>query len=187
MHMQIETDLSLAQQHSLAVVLAGLLQDADRAMDTDRQAARAFITRAAGLLQLDRGTPPGEKNGEKEKKPARPVSMLAPWQMRRVLAHIEAALPAPIPLQDIAGIARLSPGHFSRAFKGSFGVAPHGYILRRRVERAQELMLTTNQPLCDIALACGFCDQAHFCRLFRRMTGASPSTWRRARLVGLAA
>ncbi len=178
MRMQIQTDL--ADRHSLASVLAGLLEDADKAIDTDRQAARAFITRAAGLLQV-------EAAPAAEAKPARASGGLAPWQMRRALAHIEMALPAVIPLQDLAGIAKLSPGYFSRAFKVSFGIAPHAYILGRRIERAQELMLTTSLPLARIALDCGFCDQAHFYRLFRRRTGASPASWRRARLLGLAA
>jgi AraC-like DNA-binding protein len=60
--------------------------------------------------------------------------------------------------------------------------SPHGYIIRRRVERAQGLMLSTARPLRDIAAECGLADQAHLTRLFRRIVGESPAAWRRARI-----
>src|SRR4030095_9809945 len=97
----------------------------------------------------------------------------APWQVLGVKTHVEANLDATVRACDLAAIAQLSPGHFSRAFKGSLGVAPTTYIAGRRVARAQALMLTTNEPLCQIALACGFYDQSHLTRVFRRCAGSS--------------
>src|SRR5262249_1506686 len=82
-------------------------------------------------------------------------------------------------MRDVARITQLSTSHFCRAFKTSFGETPRAYILRRRVERAQELMLTTKEPLSQIALACGLCDQAHFSRVFRRIVGETHNAWRR--------
>ncbi|HXK39796.1 MAG TPA: helix-turn-helix transcriptional regulator [Candidatus Paceibacterota bacterium] len=79
-------------------------------------------------------------------------------------------------------MARLSPCHFSRVFRESFGCSPHGYISRRRVEHAQGLMLSGDAPLSQIALDCGFADQAHFSRTFRSIVGESPRTWRRVRV-----
>jgi AraC-like DNA-binding protein len=73
----------------------------------------------------------------------------------------------------------LSTSHFRRAFKVSFGVTFYKYINRRRVERAQEMMVMTDQPLCQIARQCGFADQPHFTRVFRRLVGSSPAIWRR--------
>ena len=104
---------------------------------------------------------------------------LASWQIRRVTAYIEANLMAAIRLKDFTEITRLSTSHFARAFKASLGESVHGYIIRRRMERAQELMLTTNESLCQIALTCGLSDQAHFSRVFRRVVGVSPNVWRR--------
>lgn len=77
----------------------------------------------------------------------------------------------------------------SRAFKVSFGEPPHGYIVRRRIEEAKRIMEETEEPLSQIAAACGFADQSHFCRHFRRSECTSPSLWRRARAMdpGLAA
>ena len=106
---------------------------------------------------------------------------LAPWQVRRVLAHIEANLGSPIRINDLAAIARLSTFHFAVAFRASVGESPHEHIIRRRVERAQGLMLSTDRSLSDIAGECGLADQAHLTRLFRRIVGESPAAWRRAR------
>jgi transcriptional regulator GlxA family with amidase domain len=118
--------------------------------------------------------------------PLAPVGMatkggLAPWQIRRVTEHIEEHLSSTIRLQDLAAIARLSHSHFCRAFKESLGHPAHAYVMRRRVHRAQGLMLTTAEPLSQIAALCGMADQAHFCKLFRRLVGESPNAWRRAR------
>jgi AraC-like DNA-binding protein len=110
-----------------------------------------------------------------------PRAVLAPWQAHRVVAHIDANLSQNLRLTDLAAIARLSSSYFSRAFKGSFGKAPHAFIIERRIVRAQQEMLAADDPLSQIAIACGFADQAHLSRAFRRLTGRTPHAWRRAR------
>jgi transcriptional regulator GlxA family with amidase domain len=112
---------------------------------------------------------------------ARSHPALSPWQIRQLRLHLESNIGAKITTQSLARIARLSPSHFSRAFTVSFGNSPHRYLLQRRMERSQELMLTTTAPIVDIALDCGLVDQAHFGRLFRRLVGETPAAWRRAR------
>jgi AraC family transcriptional regulator len=104
---------------------------------------------------------------------------LAPWQVLRVEAYVDANLNSTVRARDLAAIARLSTGHFSRAFKRSLGLGPLAYIAKRRVTCAQSLMLTTDEPLCQIALACGFYDQSHLTRVFRRYAATSPHDWRR--------
>jgi transcriptional regulator GlxA family with amidase domain len=78
-------------------------------------------------------------------------------------------------MSELTAIARLSPGHFSRSFKRSFGKTLSAYIAGRRLLRAQRLMLTTDEPLGQIAAACGLCGQSHLTRLFRRHLCVSPS------------
>ena len=90
-------------------------------------------------------------------------------------AHAAEAMHA---LSPFAVDAPETSSYFCRAFKDTFGDPPHAYIMRRRVERAQTLMLQTREPLSQIALACGLSDQAHLCNLFRRLVGQSPSHWR---------
>jgi AraC-like DNA-binding protein len=74
---------------------------------------------------------------------------------------------------------RRSPAHFSRKFKLTVGESPHAYVMRRRLERACHLTMTTVASLSDIALSVGHSDQAHLCRLFRQAFGQSPANWRR--------
>ncbi len=113
---------------------------------------------------------------------------LAPWQVRRVATYIDGNLAASIQCEHLARVTRLSVSHFMRAFRESFGAPPHTYLMRRRMERAQGLMLTTDMPLGQIALDCGLADQSHMTRLFRRLVGESPAAWRRARIdVGIPA
>lgn len=107
---------------------------------------------------------------------------LAPWQIRVLTAHIEAHLEQSIHGEDLAQLARLSLSHFMRAFRDSFGCPPHTFLIKRRMHRAQGLMLTTSAPLNQIALECGFSDQSHLSRLFSRLIGETPAAWRRARV-----
>lgn len=106
---------------------------------------------------------------------------LAPWQIRRVAAHIEEHLGDSIQCSDLSALTKLSLSHFMRAFRDSFGCPPHAFLMKRRMERAQGLMLATSTPLGQIALECGLADQSHLSRLFQRFVGESPAAWRRAR------
>lgn len=101
-------------------------------------------------------------------------------RLRRVLDHIEAHLGEELALADLAGVACLSPCHFSRCFKRAVGVGPHRYVARRRIERAREMIRRTETPIAAIAQALGFADQSHFTNAFRRETGATPARFRAA-------
>lgn len=168
-----------AETHPAPVVAAAirsLLLEARRSLLRDPAGADRCIEGAVGLL------PEGAAVEAATPALAAPTftkGSLAPWQISRVRALIEARLAERLVTADIAAVTRLSESHFSRAFKRSFGAPPHAYINRRRIARAKSLMLETDEPLAAIALACGLADQAHFCRLFRRFEGQSPSNWRR--------
>jgi AraC-like DNA-binding protein len=155
-------------------LLSRLLADAFDALDRDRDIARASLSRAVALLEA-------ERTEELEPRIVDNPTPLAPWQSKKAVAHIDANLASTIRIGDLADLVRLSNSYFSRAFKSTFGKAPQQFVLDRRVARAQHVMLTSEEALCDIALACGFADQAHLSRVFRRLVGASPNQWRRAR------
>jgi AraC-like DNA-binding protein len=106
---------------------------------------------------------------------------LAPWQERRVKEMLLDDLQADLALADLARACGLSARHFARAFKATTGLPPHRWLLRRRVEHAQELLEGTNDSLSAIALACGFADQSHLSRVFQGLAGSSPGAWRRQR------
>jgi transcriptional regulator GlxA family with amidase domain len=82
---------------------------------------------------------------------------------------------------DLCALVWRSEAHFSRSFRGTFGYSPHAFVVRRRVELAAKHMLETDMPLSDIALGCGFVDQAHLCKHFRAIIGETPAAWRRAK------
>ena len=104
---------------------------------------------------------------------------LAPWQLRRVRAFVDANLDADLPIADLAAECRLSPSHFARTFSASTGTPPHKWLVNRRIERAKVLLRGGDDELSQIALACGFVDQSHFTRVFTRSEGQSPGRWRR--------
>jgi AraC-like DNA-binding protein len=106
---------------------------------------------------------------------------LPPQVLRRVREYVDTHVQRNIDLETLANTAQLSVYHFARAFKQSTGVTPHGYLLQRRVERAQELLACTDLTLSEIALQTGFADHSHFARQFRQLTGMSPSEVRRSR------
>ena len=114
----------------------------------------------------------------------RPPGRLAAWQINRVIAYIDANLAAAINARDLATVANLSSSHFFRGFKASTGLTPFEHVAQRRVELALKLMRTTHEPLSQIAIQCGLCDQSHLCRLFRRLVGQTPAAWRRANVSG---
>jgi AraC family transcriptional regulator len=105
---------------------------------------------------------------------------LASWQVRRAKEVLSANLDGSVPLKEVARECRLSVSHFSRAFRRTVGVAPHHWLLTRRIEMAKEKLRDRHLSLSDAALACGFADQSHLTRVFTGMVGVSPGAWRRA-------
>ena len=169
----------------LSLVAVLLVEAASKARGGDREATRAHIAHAVALL---RGKPSAGRSGIRASSNASSNlethvarGTLPAWQARRVFAHVEANLCRRIPVRELARLLSLSASHFCRAFKCTFGVSPRDYVLRRRIELAQGLMLTTSEPLSSIAVRCGMCDQPHFTRSFHRIVGETPYMWRRAR------
>ncbi len=106
---------------------------------------------------------------------------LAPWQESRAKEAMDADLDKEITIARLAHDCRLSASQFGRAFRQSTGCTPHRWRLQRRVERAQDLLLTSDKTLAEIASSCGFFDPSHLTRAFRQTVGTSPGLWRRAR------
>jgi AraC family transcriptional regulator len=152
--------------------LSTLISVATATLDSDRTTAKACLQRAAELL-----------NATGEGRPVQATAYipggLAPWQKRTVTTYIAANLGSTIRVSDLAHVAQLSVGHFFRAFRESFGESPLAHVARRRIHRAQSLLLSSQAPLSQIGLDCGMHDQSHFTRVFRRFVGINPGVWRR--------
>lgn len=167
---------SLRSVASASVRVGHLVRQAMTFFETDRKAAWRYLSDASTLLGADvqdlgTNTPRVDK--------LQPGG-LATWQAKRTLAYIEANLASKMEIDGLANVVALSRSHFSRAFKRSLGLSPMEYVVVRRVERAKAMISETKEPLAEVALACGFADQAHLNRRFRDVVGISPGRWRRS-------
>ena len=99
-------------------------------------------------------------------------------RMLRARDTMDRAYAQPLDVPALARVAHVSPAHFSRQFRATFGESPHHYLQRRRVERAMELLRETDCPVTEICFDVGFASLGTFSRTFRAIIGASPSAYR---------
>jgi AraC family transcriptional regulator len=161
-----------SQMRALVGSVLTLLDVAKQELDKNCNAAKATIVRASSLLRAEIDRPALSDHCADGK-------CLHAWQARRVREYIDAHIGDRILISDLSNIVQRSESHFVRAFKQSFGLTPHTYLVKCRVELASHLMRVSADSLSSIAVMCGFTDQSHLCRLFRQCMGQSPAAWRR--------
>jgi AraC-like DNA-binding protein len=150
-----------------------LLDSAIGQLHERESAAQFAVLRAASLLKRKiAGKTTATSAAERGRLPA--------WQARKICEHIDRNIANRLLVADLCVVVQLSVAHFARAFTLTFGEPPHAFVVRRRLELASRYMVQTQMSLSEIALMCGFADQAHLCRRFRSATGQSPAAWRRA-------
>jgi AraC family transcriptional regulator len=120
------------------------------------------------------------KCANRKMKPEERTYHLALTAKRNVIDYIEEHLADDCALFKLASIANLSPYHFARAFRADTGDAPHQFVLRRRLKRAQELLRFTRIPIAEVALSCGFTSQQRLNDVFAREIGTTPGQARRS-------
>jgi AraC-like DNA-binding protein len=103
-------------------------------------------------------------------------------RMLRARDTMDRAFARPLDVPALAKVAHVSPAHFSRQFRATFGETPHRYLQRRRVERAMELLRETDRPVTEICFDVGFNSLGTFSRMFGEVVGEPPSNYR-ARFV----
>ncbi|CAA9498932.1 MAG: Transcriptional regulator, AraC family [uncultured Sphingomonadaceae bacterium] len=128
--------------------------------------AQAIVARVIGRDSAGPARSPSQGSG------------LVKWRQRRVMDFVEANLADTIRLQDLARAAGLSRMHFAAQFRAATGLRPHDYVVRRRIERAQDLLRESALPLAQVALGVGFQTQAHFTTVFREHVQETPGRWR---------
>jgi AraC family transcriptional regulator len=121
--------------------------------------------------------------GRDTRGPSRSPSGLSARKLSCLVHYIETHLADKIATKDLATHVNLSISHLNRMFKLSVGVTPHNYVSMRRVELVCTMLITTRRPLSQVAFECGWSDQSHLCKVFRRTMGMTPSGWRRAMTV----
>jgi AraC family transcriptional regulator len=161
----LESDLVLAQMASSIVPpLAGDSLPSPLALDQFRLILGAHVLQRYGDGRRVRSERRGELSG---------------WQKRRATELLNANVAGTVRIAELARECGVSESHFARAFKTTFGVSPHQWLIRRRIECARDLLLKPDLSLAEIASKTGFCDQAAFTRAFEKTTGLTPGRWRR--------
>jgi AraC family transcriptional regulator len=150
-----------------------LLEAAVGQLHGQEHAAQRTLLEAASLLRQQVHPPTAAEVPDGRER-------LLAWHARKVRDYIDNHIAGPLRVADLCALLQRSEAYFSRSFKRTFGESPHSFVVRRRVELAAQYMLTTDAPLSDIALRCGFADQAHLCKHFRQAAGQPPAAWRRA-------
>jgi AraC-like DNA-binding protein len=167
--MSVQPNFQRGNQSAAVLRIIELLHDAAALVFEDPNGTQIRMSEASNLLNMLQAPP----------RSGGIIHVLAPWQARRIHSYIEAHLDQTIRVESLAGQVQLSVSHFFRAFRGTFGITPLAFIMHCRTNRAKEMLGCTNDPISQIASACGFADQAHFSRIFARNIGMPPGVWRR--------
>jgi AraC-like DNA-binding protein len=139
---------------------------------------RAVRMRALGFQLVD------ALARESPLKPHGEALLMHAERLAPVLDHIERRLASPLTRTGLARVAGLSPSRFNALFRAAIGMSPVDYLLRRRVQRAQQLLIASDLDVAEVAGRVGFADPFYFSRLFKRRCGATPSDYRRAARSG---
>jgi AraC-like DNA-binding protein len=169
-HSLDDTTSSFPVRVKQAKHLLMLLMEMEQTIHRDPDITLTYLNQAIALLEID---------NQSEQSPLKYKGRLTNWQISRVDAFINENIDKRIRTSEMASLLDLSVSHFSHMFKQTTGMTPLMYVYAARVDAARQFMLSSSHSLIDVALSHGFCDQSHFCRVFRRETGLSPQTWRK--------
>jgi AraC family transcriptional regulator len=170
---ELPTAISPEGVPAIATLIAGALAT----FDADRNTSRRYLQRASAILHACGAHEPDEAHN------ARSRGGLVQWQLNRVVDYIDQHLAERITGKTLADLIAVSIGQFFRSFKASVGIPPLQYVASRRLELVCSLLRTSREPLSQIAVTAGFCDQSHLCRVFRRVLGTTPAAWRKANVT----
>jgi AraC family transcriptional regulator len=158
----------------LAELVFAMWREASNGSTNGRLFAQGLSLALLGLLS--------ERYGETRAARTRSIRRLSSGERKRIQEFIDSGLETDLSVERLAEVIGVSPFHFSRMFKETFGRSPHRFVLEQRIDAASAvLQKDQSRPIADVALAFGFATQAHFTQAFRRRIGATPARFRRGR------
>jgi AraC family transcriptional regulator len=157
-------------------LIAEILHALRRCVRNPRQTDAMFVDAAAELLAVQLLRECGQERTPRRESRDRPLPAVT---VARVREFVDGSLEHPLRVVELASVAGMSVHHFSRAFRMATGETPHGFTLRLRIERAEQLLRQGNLGLAEIAIATGFSSQSHFTTQYRLARGMTPGAFRR--------
>lgn len=153
----------------LTLLVQRLVAEYETGAPVDALYAESLVQAAAAIVlrRCAAGSEPRPRGGG-----------LPPRRLAELRDYVHVNLGRRITLEELSTVAGVSAAHLNRLFRASLGETPHQYVLRQRVERAQNALLHSDDSIADIAVAHGFADQSHLTRVLRRATGLTPRVLR---------
>ena len=170
----LSTPLLNARQQLIAPLLRHLRDE----VIAGRKPPDTYVSHLAAMAMLGIAERPGRSAGASTS--SKTPRKLSARSFETVQAFIEANLGASLPVWQLSELLDMSADNFARQFKARVGMAPHTYVLSRRIERACEMLRTSDVSIGDVGLALGFYSPSHFTSVFRHLKGVSPSQFRRS-------
>jgi len=112
------------------------------------------------------------------RQPENCVTHLSSAQKRGMVAYVRANLTSNVSVSELADLVQMSPSHFARVFKASFGVSPYRFVMQERIEGAKEMLASSELSASQVSTALGFSSQSHFVKVFRQFTGVTPKQYK---------
>jgi RpiB/LacA/LacB family sugar-phosphate isomerase len=165
-------------------IRAALCSDAFSAHSGAKTEGMNVLILAVHALELERASEIVDAYLAAALAPIEVVGGLPPRRLQRVLEYVKENIEKDLSVAEMAQVVGMSQYYFSKLFKLSTGTTPHQYVMRQRVEQAQELLREGNTALVEVATHVGFETQSHFTSVFRRLVGITPKKFREMRSDG---
>jgi AraC family transcriptional regulator len=159
----------VANDHRLAMLLAAMCDEVKGGCPSGRLYGESL---SLALLAYMSGAYSSPRPSEGR------AHCLSPAQKRSILAHIRANAAGNVTVSELSALANMSPSHFTRVFKASFGISPYRYVMQERIEEARNMLASTRLSSSQISSALGFASQSHFVKVFRQFAGVTPKQFR---------
>jgi AraC family transcriptional regulator len=158
----------VADDHRLAALMRAMRDEVKEGCPSGRLFGESISLALLAYLAGKYATPRCEKD----------AAALSPAQKRRILDHVQENLSGDISVTELSGLMQMSPSHFTRVFKDSFGVTPYKFVMQARIEKAKDMLAHTNLTASQVAMAFGFASQSHLVKVFRQFTGLTPKQYK---------